>query len=152
MLYESGTTWKTTGCCSRLPHRNEHDENIHFSTSHSHYSVSHWARTHQNNRKLTRGDDRWEMCVFIFLHVRYASACVIFAVSLQRACSPQMAHRAKNQRTKTYSEAPVPMHKNCSPPASWFAWLSTALTSEWHDTIWEMMNMAARQLYQRWLG
>lgn len=41
------------------------------------------------------------------------------------------------------------MHKNCSPPASWFAWLSTPFTSEWRDTIWEMMNTGPRQLYRR---
>lgn len=79
--------------------------------------------------------------MYLRLHFSAPTFCISvcnFIVSLQRACSPEMGHRGeKSENIKTYSDAPVLMHKNCSPPASWFAWLSTPLTSEWYDTIWE---------------
>lgn len=124
------------GCCSV----DKHDENMHFSVSPIHYSHSHRAQTYQNNRKLTTGDDR---CVCPCLYISGCTFCISvynFTMSLQLACSPKMARWIKTLRTKI-----------ALSQASWFAWLTTPLTFfEWHDTIWEMMNTAARQLYQRW--
>lgn len=135
--------------------KEEHAVNMHFAPSTIHYSGSHWALTYQNNRKLTTGGMTHEEyacppllvppCLPIHPRISCIAMCN-FAVSPWWRASQKKAGGVKIRQKKNPTvKRQSPVRWNCSPPASWFAWLSTPLTSEWHDTIWGMMNAAARR-------
>lgn len=57
-----------------------------------------WHR-HENNRKLTAGDDSWKMCASVRLRPDVSSSWCVMLLSRCSKCGPEMAHSVREMTT-----------------------------------------------------